>query len=90
MVTVAPEFSALFKTSKLYQVFIRAFTNLIEDKGRFGTLLATGRKRKAWEVERDHYYFTNKVLEKDNHSKDKVIEMLREEVKYFDQQKEQL
>ena len=30
------------------------------------------------------------MLEKDNHSKDKVIEMLREEVKHFDQQKEQL
>ena len=30
------------------------------------------------------------MLEKDNHSKNKVIEMLWEEVKYFDQKKEQL
>ena len=42
------------------------------------------------EVERDHYYFINKVLEKDNQSKDKTIEMLWKEVKYFDLQKEQL
>ena len=44
--------------------------------------IAPGRK-KLWEVERDHYYFTNKVLEKDNHSKNKVIEILRKEDKTF-------
>ena len=71
------------RQQNLCHVFARTFTNIIEDKGRFGKLLAPGRKRKAWEVERDHNYTTTKMLEKDNKSKDKVIQMLREEVKDF-------
>ena len=52
--------------------------------------MAPGRKRKVWEVKRVQTQIANMVLEKQIKSKDKVIGKLREEVKYFNEQKEQL
>ena len=46
-----------------------------------------GRKRKVWEIEREHNLSTNRHLEKDNKMKERIINILKEEVKEFELKK---
>ena len=59
----------------------------IEEKGKFGRLLAPGRKIKYWEMERDDKEKSLVTLQKLNEQKDKAISKMEQQLKDYELQK---
>ena len=86
-VKVAPEFMNLFKKSETLSSKSSSPFRNIGEKGRFGKLLAPGRKRKIWEMERDDKCNLVHSLENQLDRKDKVIQKMEDQIKEFEAEK---
>ena len=59
----------------------------IGEKGRFAKLIAPGRKRKYWEMERDAQEKNLLAVEKEAKEKDKIIDDLSKQIRKFEEEK---
>ena len=86
-IKVAPEFMNLFQKSEtMSSKSLSTFRN-IGEKGRFGKLLAPGRKRKFWEIERDDKCNLVHSLENQLEKRDKAIKKMEKQIKEFEAEK---